>query len=236
MKLATKIIAACAVLTWAGGLFAQTSVPPEPRNVVQLASSGSVDVQQDLLTLSLATSKEGSDPAAVQSQLRQALETALAEAKKTAQPGAMDVRTGAFGLQPRYGREGKINGWVGTAELVLEGKDFGRIGTAAGKIQTLTISNAAFSLSRELRNKTEAEAQALAIDRFKAKASDIAHGFGFAAYTLREVSINANDQGFVPRPRMMAMEMKSASADAPVPMEAGKSAVVVNVSGAVQLK
>lgn len=220
----------------ANGLLAQTVVPMEPHNVVQLASNGSVDVQQDLLTLTLGTSKEGSDPAAVQSQLRLALESALAEAKKTAQPAAMEVRTGAFGLQPRYGREGKINGWIGTAELVLEGKDFGRIGTTAGKIQTLTISHAAFSLSRELRNKTEAEAQALAIDRFKARALEIAHGFGFGAYTLREVSVNANDQGYSPRPRMVAMEMKAMAADAPVPMEAGKSAVVVNVSGSVQLK
>lgn len=236
MKFATKIIAACAIAACGNGLFAQTSVPVEPRNVVQLASNGSVDVQQDLLTLTLAASKEGSDPAAVQSQLRQALDTALAEAKKTAQPGAMEVRTGAFGLQPRYGREGKINGWIGTAELVLEGKDFGRIGTTAGKIQTLTISNAAFSLSRELRNTTEAQAQALAIDGFKARALEIAHGFGFGTYTLREVSVNANDQGYSPRPRMMAMEMKAMAADAPVPMEAGKSAVVVNVSGSVQLK
>ncbi|OGB32627.1 MAG: hypothetical protein A3F78_11325 [Burkholderiales bacterium RIFCSPLOWO2_12_FULL_61_40] len=236
MKFAIKIVAACAVLTWAGGTFAQVSVAAEPRNVVQLASSGSVDVQQDLLTLTLGTSKEGSDPAAVQSQLRLALDTALTEAKKAAQSGSMEVRTGAFGLQPRYGRDGRINGWVGSAELVLEGKDFGRIGTTAGKIQTLTINHAAFSLSRDLRNKTETEAQALAIDRFKTKASEIAHSFGFGAYTLRDVSVHANDQGYIPRPRMVAMEMKAMAADAPVPMEAGKSAVVVNVSGSVQLK
>lgn len=236
MKNAIKLVAACACFSGVSGPFAQTFVPQEPHNVVQLAASGSVEVQQDMLTLSLATSKDGSDPAVVQSQLRQALDTALAEAKKAAQTGAMEVRTGAFGLQPRYGRDGKITGWVGNAELVLEGRDFGRIGTTAGKIQTLTISNVGFSLSRELRAKTETEAQTLAIDRFKGRAADIARGFGFAAYTLREVSINANDQGFGPRPRLLAMEMKAASADAPVPMEAGKSAVVVNVSGSVQLK
>ena len=168
--------------------------------------------------------------------MRQATESALAEAKKAASAGAMEVRTGAFGLQPRYGRDGKINGWQGSSELVLEGRDFARIGTTAGKIQTLTISNAGFSLSRELRAKAEAEAQGLAIERFKTKATDIARGFGFAAYALREVSINANDQGFFPRQGAMAMALKSSMADAPVPMEAGKSAVVVSVSGTVQLK
>lgn len=235
MKFAIKYIAACAILTGATGAFAQ-SVAVELRNVVQLAASGVVEVQQDLLTVTLGSTREGADPAVVQTQLRLALESALAEAKKTAQAGAMDVRTGAFGLQPRYGRDGKISGWQGTTELVLEGRDFVRIGAAAGKIQTLTISNGAFSLSRELRNRVETEAQTMAIDRFKAKATDIAQGFGFGSYALREVSVNANDQNYGPRPRMVSMELKAAASDAPVPMEAGKSSVVVNVTGSVQLK
>lgn len=224
------------MLTGGCGVFSQTFPVVETRNVVQLMSSGSVDVQQDMLTLTLGTTREGSDPTVVQSQVRQAIETALVEAKKSAQSGAMEVRTGTFGLQPRYGREGKISGWQGTAELVLEGRDFGRIGTTAGKIQTLTISNAAFSLSRELRGKAETEAQELAIERFKTKAADIARGFGFGGYTLREVNVSTNDQGYAPRPRMVALEMKAMATDAPVPMEAGKSAVVVNISGSVQLK
>ena len=97
---------------------------PPPQNVLQLSASGTVEVQQDLLSLSLTTTREGADASAVQSQLKAALDAALAEARKTAQPGQMDVRTGNFGLYPRYGRDGKISGWNGTAELVLEGRDF----------------------------------------------------------------------------------------------------------------
>jgi len=48
--------------------------------------------------------------------------------------------------------------------------------------------------------------------------------------------VNANDQGYVQRPRMMAMEAKSSAADAPIPVEAGKSTVLVTVSGSVQLQ
>lgn len=236
MKNATKNIAVYAILAWSGATFAQTFGPAEPRNVVQLSSSGAVEVQQDLLTLTLASTKDGTDAGLVQAQLRQALDTALTEAKQAALPGAMEVRTGAFSLQPRYGREGKISGWVGTAELVLEGRDFGRMGATAGRIAGLTINNANFSLSRELRNKVEAEAQDIAVERFKAKANEIARSFGFAGYTLREVSVSSADQGYAPRPRMVAMEMKAMAADAPVPLEAGKSAVVVQVNGSVQLK
>ena len=209
---------------------------PVPQNVVTLAASGTVEAQQDLLSISMNTTKEGPDAATVQAQLKVALDAALTEAKKASQPGQLDVRTGNFSLYPRYARDGKVNGWQGTTELVLEGRDFARISTTAGKIQTLTLGNVSFGLSREQRTKVEAEAQTIAIDRFKAKADTIAKGFGFGGYTLREVAVNANDQGFQPRPRMMALEAKSSMADAAVPVEAGKSSVVVTVSGAVQLK
>ena len=207
-----------------------------PSNVAQLSASGSVEVQQDLLSISMSTTRDGIDAATVQSQLRQALETALAQARQASEPGQMEVRTGNFSLYPRYGKDGKMNGWQGTTELVLEGRDFPRITSTAGKLQTLTLANVSFALSREQRAKVEAEAQGIAIERFKVKAGEVARQFGLGSYTLREVSINANDQGYTPRPRMMAMSAKSEMADAPVPVEAGKSTVMVTVSGSVQMK
>lgn len=215
---------------------AQPSFAPPAQNVIQLAASGSVEVQQDLLSISMNTTREGPDAVTVQAQLKTALDAALQEAKKAAQPGQLDVRTGNLSLYPRYARDGKISGWQGSAELVLEGRDFPRISATAGKIQTLTLGNVSFGLSREQRQKVEGEAQAQAIERFKTKAEGIAKAFGFSSYTLREVSVNANDQGFTPRPRMMAMEARAAVADAPVPVEAGKSTVLVTVAGSVQLK
>ena len=215
---------------------AQPVFAPPAQNVVQLSASGSVEVQQDMLAISLTTTREGTDAVAVQTQLKTALDAALQEAKKAAQPGQLDVRTGNFSLYPRYARDGKISGWQGSTELVLEGRDFARISTTAGKIQTLTLGNVSFGLSREQRQKVEAEAQAQAIERFKTKADGIAKAFGFSSYSLREISVSANDQGFTPRPRMMAMEARAAVADAPVPVEAGKSTVLVTVGGSVQLQ
>jgi predicted secreted protein len=208
---------------------------PPPQNVLQLSATGTVEVLQDMLTMNLTTTREGGDSNAVQAQIKAALDAALAEARKAALPGQMDVRTGNFSLYPRYGRDGKITAWNGTAELVLEGRDFARIAQTAGRIQTMTVGSANFGLSREQRTKVEGEAQAIAIDRFKAKAGEIAKGFGFAGYGLREVAVTANDQGFVPRaPRLMAAA--ASASQEPVPVEAGKSAVTVTVSGTVQLK
>jgi len=211
-------------------------MPNEPlKNVAQISASGSVEVQQDLLTISLTTSRDGLDAGTVQTQLRQALDVALAQARQAASPGLMDVRTGNFSLYPRYGKDGKINGWQGSTELVLEGKDFLRITGTAGKIPTLSMGSIGFALSRDQRAKVEGEAQAQAIERFKAKAGEVSSAFGLGGYALREVSINTNDQGFMPRPRAMAMSAKSDMVEAPVPVEAGKSTVLVTISGSVQM-
>ena len=223
----------CATVAWSQ----PTAAAPAPlQNVVQLSASEAIDVQQDLLVIRLSTSRDGPDAATVQAQLKAALDAGLTEAKKAAQPGQMDVRTGHFSLHPRYTRDGKINGWQGAVELSLEGRDFARIGLAAARIQSLTVAGTSFALSREQRLRAEADAQGVAIDRFKARASEIAKSFGFASFTLREVAVNANDQGLQPRPRAMVMEAKSFASDAPIPLEAGKTTIMVSVSGSVQLK
>jgi predicted secreted protein len=235
MKIVRETLAMLALLVMMANLHAQAPAVP-PQNVAQLSASGSVEAPQDLLLVSLTTTREAADAATVQTQLKTALDAAMTEARKAVLPGQMDMRTGAFSLYPRYGRDGKITTWQGSAELVLEGRDFARISATSGKIQTLTVNQATFSLSREQRARLEGEAQAVAIERFKAKASEIARGFGFTGYTLREITVTANDQGYVPRPRMMAMEAKASAPDAPLPVEAGRSTVLVTVSGSVQMR
>lgn len=228
--------AVAALLMASAALFAQQSPSPAPQNVVQLSAQGTVEVQQDWLSIAMSATREGSEAAVVQAQLKSALDAALSEARKMAQPGLLEVRTGNFSLYPRHGRDGKPLGWQGTAELILEGRDFARVSGTAGRLQTLTVASLGFGLSREQRLRVEGEAQDMAIERFKARAMEIARGFGFTGYALREVSVSANDQGVMPRPRLMALEARASMADAPVPVEAGKTSVGVTVSGSVQLK
>ena len=224
------------LLTVSVSAFAQSAPVPALQNVVHLSAQGSLEVAQDWLSIVMTTSRDGSDAALVQSQLKSATEAALSEARKVAQPGQFEVRSGNFSLRPRYGRDGKLMGWQGTAELMLEGHDFARISGTAAKMQTMSVGSVGFGLSRGQRDKVEGEAQGLAIERFKVRATEIARSFGFSGYALRDVSVSNNDADQTPRPRMMAMEARATLADAAVPVEAGKSTVVVTVSGAVQLQ
>jgi predicted secreted protein len=233
MRTRRSLLAGCVLALAAAGASAQAIAPP-PQNVLQLQASGNVEVQQDLLTVVLSTTKEGADAATVQAQLKTALDAALAQARPQAQAGQLDVRTGNFSLAPRRNRDGAVTGWTGTAELVLEGRDIGRITELAGRIRTLTVAGVSFGLSREQRARVEGEAEAQAIENFKARASALARGFGFSGYTLREVSVNSNEGGF-PRMRMVAAEAMAPGA-APLPVEAGRSTVTVTVSGSVQMR
>lgn len=230
---ATVARAAAAAMAMGGGAaMAQTN--PVPQNVLNMNAQAAVEVQQDLLAITLSTSKDGSDAGAVQAQLRQALDTALELARKAARPGQVDVRTGQFSLNPRYTPKGGISGWQGTAELVLEGRDMSAIAQLAGKLNTLTVARVGYGLSREAREKVETDASAQAIAKFRARAADYAKQFGFSGFTLREVSVSGGEQ-FAPVPMLRARAMSAASSDEALPVEAGKATVTVAVNGSIQL-
>jgi predicted secreted protein len=219
-------------------LLATTSVwaaDPPIQNVVGLSASASVEVTKDLLSVTLSATREGTDAASVQSALKQALDAALAEAKKAAKAGQIDVQTGNFSLFPRYSTKGGITGWQGTAELGLEGRDIPGIAKLTGRITTMTIARVGSGLSKEQREKVESEVAAEAIARYRVKAADYAKQFGFSGYTLREVNVNSNEPVAYASAPMMRMNAKSADASESLPVELGKGTVTVNVNGTVQL-
>lgn len=149
----------------------------------------------------------------------------------------MEVRTGAFTVQPRYNSSGRVNGWQGFAQLILEGTDVARITQTTGRLNQLNVINVSYGLSRGLREQYESSLTSQAITRFKARAAQIASDFGMKGYTLGDVSVSSTDPGFEPRPYMAkAMAMRAEAADAPLPVEPGKGVLSVTINGQVNLK
>jgi predicted secreted protein len=210
-------------------------VQPAPSGVLTLSASASAEVQKDLMSITLATSREGDDAHRVQSQLRQALDTALALARAQARPGQLDVRAGDFSVFPRYGDKGRINGWQGNASLVIEGRDMPAIAQLATRLTTLTISNVAYGLSREARAKVEGDATAQAIARYRERAQAMSKQFGYASYTIREVGVSGDEPGPRPMPFALARAKSAMADDAALPVEPGRETVTVTVNGSVQM-
>jgi len=231
--------AACVLVATSVLAPARAQTPP-PDGVLGLSASASVEVVKDVLSVTFSTAREGSDASAVQAQLKQALDAALAEARKAARPGQLEVQTGNFSLYPRYapptssGRS-TINGWQGSAELIVEGRDMTAIGQLTARITTMTIAQVGFRLSREASQRVEAEIVAEAIAAFRAKAASYAKSFGYGAYSVREVTVSTNEPQPIPQPRLRMQASASSMADA-LPVEAGKAVVTANVNGTVQMK
>jgi len=166
----------------------------------------------------------------------------LAEARVLTQgvsPDALSAQTGGFQLYPRYGSNGRISGWQGSAQVILSGNDAAKVSQAAGKLQPLNITQVRYGLSRALRDKHEASLTTEAISQFRARARQIATDFGMKGHTLGTASVSSTDPNFEGRPMpMMAMQAKSSAApmaDAALPVMPGKGVLTITVSGEVVL-
>lgn len=225
-----SLVFSIAVALVAPAAFAATE---SPSGVLSLNASASAEVTRDLLSVVMSATREGADAQSVQSALKQALDAALAEAKRAAKPGQVDVQTGNFSLYPRTTQKGGIAGWQGSAELVIEGRDAPAIAALTGRIATMTVARVGQSLSREAREKAEAEVSQKAIAAYRAKAAEYAKQFGYASVVMREVNVQSGEPGFVPMAMARAKTMQAA--DESLPVEAGKATVTVTVSGTVQM-
>lgn len=208
----------------------------EPKNAVQISAMATREVAQDWLTVSLYARQQGADAVTVQGQLKAVLDKALSRANGQARAGEVEVSTGGFSVQPRYGKDGQIQGWQGSAELLIQGRDVARLAALAGQLPGMAVASMTFSLSREAVQQLESELRREAIGNFRRSAQAVAQDFGYSSYELREVTVQlAGNEPPMYRQRMLAADSGVAMAMAPVPAEPGKSTVQVNVSGSVQL-
>lgn len=216
---------------------AAASAQPAPhapfQNVVSLDASATTDVPVDTLTVTLFTEEQGPDPAELATRANTRLEQALARAK--GEP-AVEARSGNYQTTPSYDRAGQISGWRLRAELILESRDFKAASALAGRLQpAMKLGAMNFSLSRAARAKAEASLLTEALRNYQTRAEAIAKTLGFPGYTLGQIAIRT--EGPVIQPvgyRAMAMTADGGAAPPP-PIEGGKNAVTVVVSGNVIL-
>jgi predicted secreted protein len=239
MKSLHRAVAASLVVVLAQAANAQT--PPPPQGVLGLSASASIEVVKDLLAVTLSTTREGAEANLVQAQLKEALDVALAEAKKAARPGQLEVQTGNFSIYPRYtsasgSAKPAIRSWQGTVELVVEGRDMAAIGQLTGRITTLTIARVAYRLSREASQRVEGDVANQAIGAFRAKAALYAKQFGYDSAAVREVTVATGDVSNAPVPMMRAQRADASSSGEALSVEPGKAVVTATVNGTVQMK
>ncbi|MGY0194887.1 SIMPL domain-containing protein [Leptothrix sp. BB-4] len=209
---------------------------PQRGHQVSLSAEAATEIAFDTLGVVLRVQREGADATLVQTQLKQVLDHALASARRE-RSETLEVTTGAFNLSPRYGREGRVNGWIGVAELQLKGRDTARIAALAGKLEGMTVQSVQHSLSPAARDQQESALTAQAIRQFRQRAGEIAEQFGYRGYTLVEAQVTRVENEEAGRPPVMFMKAAAAPmADAaPLPVEGGKGRLGVTVQGTIRM-
>ena len=202
-------------------------VPP-PVDEVTLQAEASREVQNDQMVAVLGITVQGADPSALAEQVNREMEAALRVAKQVS-----SIRARSLGYQttPRYGKEGRIEGWQVSQDLRLESSDFPAATKLVGALQkSLMLRSLQVRLSPESRR---AAADALieeAMRAFQARADLVAKAAKANGYRLGSVQVMPAGGGPVP-----VMAMARAAPSAQVAVESGTSTVTVGVSGSIRL-
>ncbi len=212
--------------------WAQPAPAQAPRaGVVTIEAHASAEVSYDMATVTLVTESEDRDAAVLAQRINATLDETLKVAKTAS---AVTARSGGYRTFPATDREGRITGWRGRAEIVLESHDFPALSQLAGRLSTrMQVGGMAFTLSPEARQTEEDRLIAQAIARFETRARIAAKAFGYAGYTVLEANVNTTPGSVPPQPMLRSAMAAQAS---PVPVEPGRTTVLVNVSGSVQLQ
>ncbi len=246
----TKFSAACATVAavaFSAPVFAQAQAPvvapvaadansnraPE----LTLQATASSEVKQDTVRITLSAEVEAPEQTVAGQKLSAALDDVV---RRTRDAKNIEVRTGGFNVWPTTNNKGKIIGWRGQGEIVLESKDFDATSALAAKLGDKTaISNISFLLSREGREAEERKLLGEAAKAFRDRALAASNAFGFSGYRISKIELGGS--GAAPMPRMMAapammMAKDSAPANPGAPLEAGMVTVSIAVNGTVFLQ
>jgi predicted secreted protein len=206
-----------------------------PSGVLTLDAQASAEVPQNVIHITVFDEQQASDPARLSETLNQHTAQALRTAHEANQT-AVTVQTGQLTISPSTDTNGKISGWRGRSELVLESHDFAAASRLAAQLNgEMQVADVSFSLSPDAQRDAQAKLTDQAIAAFRQQAQAAVHAFGYKSFTVREVNVGRN--GVFARPMKMTL-MRSAPASAPadnIPVEAGLATVTVTVSGSVQM-
>ncbi|WOE32669.1 MULTISPECIES: SIMPL domain-containing protein [unclassified Acinetobacter] len=205
-------------------------------NIANIQAEASRDVANDEMHAVLYIEKSNKQPTLLSSQINQAMNQAIAIAKKYP---SVKLSTGAQSSYPVYNNDNrKLQEWRGRAEIRLESTDFKATSELINALhQNFQTQSVSFTVSEAQRSKVENELIVEASKNLQQRAQLLTQTWSKSGYNL--VNLQINTQNYYSRPVFaeMAMAKLSSSADAPPQeMAGGESKVSVSASGTIQFK
>ncbi len=199
-------------------------------NRVDFSTEAAREVGNDLLQAQMRVEVSDQSPAQIAKLLNTALNDAM---KKAAAFPAVKAASGNHTTYPIYGKNNRLDGWRGSAQIHLESRDFKAAGELIGELQTsMQLAGVSFTVAPETRRKIEDELVGEALAAFRKRAEAIRESLGGRDYKIVHVAIN--NGGYQPQPQLDRMFATKAESAAPQ-FSGGDSALTVQISGTIEM-
>ena len=203
---------------------------PTQSPIATLSASATSQVEQDMVRITLSTQVDDVSREKVSASLDRVLESVLKQARAE---GRVKASSGNYRVWPVHADDGKIKGWQGRADILIESSDFSVASALAGQLSDrMGISNLYFFVSTAAREATEAALLDQAAKAFTQRAQSTAKAFGYQGFRIKELALDGGGVDYAPMPRMM---LAGAAEKTSPPLEGGSENITVSVRGSVYL-
>lgn len=198
---------------------------------VHLSAKAQTQVENDTVIAALYAQEEGSDAA----QLADLVNRRISEAiKLIKQHDRIKVQTGSYNTTPVY-KNNKITGWRVRQTIRVESLDMALMSDLLGQLQkTLAVQQISYTVSPDLKNRTDDELISEALAVFEQRAKKITAQLKRKNYKIVDINISTSVNHY-PR-RLYDAAVPMASKVAAPAIESGEQTLAVTVSGQIEME
>ncbi|OOF39133.1 hypothetical protein BKK50_10970 [Rodentibacter rarus] len=226
-------------LPFSTAILAENVASAPPTNIVSFSTEVEKNIERDLLNVRLFYQVEGKNLSELNQTISERLNKAVGIVKGQS---AVEIKGNYRNTTIRYDNEGKKNGWIARATLVLESQDFQALSNVVVSLDgVLAVEDVNATLSSEKLMGVENELTQQAIEKFKNKATLIQNSLQMKSYRILDLDISSVNEPAPIRayaaPRAAKMTMLSAeaaNADNAF-LENGKETVRVRANARIEL-
>lgn len=222
----------CALLLAALPLGALAAEEP-PRSDVNFTVVTEKEVPRDLLQATLYVRTEGNNLGVLNKQINEKVEGALNLLKT--QPEVV-LRSNNRDSQIRYNNQGKKNGWIVDASLVVESKNFQAFSELLNQLsEHFAIEDMSASVSKEARKELENELTEAVLLEFNSKAQLIQKSLNAKGYRVVDLDLDLPKAVSEERREMMRTKAYTAELDEASFNPAGKQILKARINARIAL-
>jgi len=197
---------------------------------VHLSAGAQTQIENDTVIATLFAQEEGSDAVQLANLVNERISEAI---KLVKQHDVIKLQTSSYSTSPVY-HKNKITGWRVRQNIRLESQDMTLMSELLGRLQqTLALQGINFTVSPDLKNRTDDELIGEALKVFEQRARNITQQLKRKNYKIVDIDISTAANHYTRRNYEVAAMASKVAAPS---IEGGEQAIQVTVSGEIELE